>query len=244
MEAGPIKRPAYLVYHWFWQSLDWIYPPACGGCGLKGERWCQSCNQQAEVIGSRVCTRCGEPLPAVAVCPACQKRTSPFQSVRSWAAFSGPVRAALHRLKYRRDLGLGEALSHPLKGFFLSLNWQVDLIVPVPLSRARLKERGYNQVSLLARPMALATGLRYQPQALERVRDTPSQVGLSSRQRRENVSGAFRGDSSLAKGRRILVIDDVMTTGATLEACAQALVEAGASAVMGLTLARAVQNAA
>jgi ComF family protein len=243
MEAGIAKHPAYLIYHWFWQSLDWLYPPVCGGCGKKGQRWCPTCQGQVKQLGSQVCPRCGSPQVVPQLCPSCQTKTGTNMIVRSWAIFAGPVREAVHRLKYRRDLGLGEALAQPLYGLLVSLNWQIDLVVPVPLSPERLKERGYNQVSTVARPLALATGFHYRPQALVRVKETRSQVGLSPQQRRENVAMAFRAYSELVRGKHVLIVDDVMTTGATLESCAEAVIGAGASSVKGLTLTRAVLGA-
>lgn len=242
MEAGLVKRPAYLAYHWFWQSLDWLYPPACGGCGCKGQRWCLGCQKQVEILGSQVCPQCGSPQADRQLCPACRDKTDIRLIIRSWALFTGPVRQAVHRLKYRRDMGLGEALAQPLIKTLVSLGWHEDLILPVPLSPARLKERGYNQVALLARPLALACNFHYLPRALNRVRETQSQVGLSRRQRKENVAGAFRAEPALVRGKRVLVIDDVMTTGATLEACAYALLTAGALSVKGLTLTRAIHD--
>jgi ComF family protein len=110
----------------------------------------------------------------------------------------------------------------------------------VPLSKERYQQRGYNQAGLLARPVALALNIPYQPKALERWRDTVSQVGLSADQRMDNVVGAFKASQGLVKDRSILVIDDVTTTGATINSCAQALLQAGASEVFALTLARAV----
>jgi ComF family protein len=121
----------------------------------------------------------------------------------------------------------------------LSLNWDCDLIIPVPLGLARLKERGYNQSNLLARPLSLAVGIPFQPNGLIRVRETCSQVGLTFTQRRENVSGAFQALSRNVSGRRVLVVDDVATSCATLDACAIALIKAGSTGVSALTLARA-----
>jgi len=162
--------------------------------------------------------------------------------LRSWAVFAGPVRRALHRLKYRRDVALGEALARPLIDMLRTLRWPVDLVVPVPLGLARLAQRGYNQSALLAKPLALACGLAYQPQALRRARETRSQVGLSAASRRENVSGAFQADRQSVSGKVILVMDDVATSGATLDACASALLQAEARRVYCLTLARAIQQ--
>jgi ComF family protein len=121
-----------------------------------------------------------------------------------------------------------------------NLQWNVDVIAPVPLGLARLAQRGYNQSALVAKPLALALGVRYYPLALRRSRETHSQVGLSAVQRKENVKGAFEAKFNLVTGRSILVVDDVTTSGATLDACAAALFEAGARQVYGLTLARAV----
>jgi ComF family protein len=145
-------------------------------------------------------------------------------------------------LKYKRDISLGIVLAEPLVGLFTELGWDCNLILPVPLGLARLKERGYNQSDLIARPLALAVGIPYQSNGLIRVRETRSQVGLTITQRHENVSGAFQALSGIVSGRRVLVIDDVATSSATLEACATALIKAGSSKVFALTLARAGSN--
>ncbi len=148
------------------------------------------------------------------------------------------MRNAIHRLKYKRDVALGEALARMLIQTLVNLAWEIDLVIPVPLGKSRLAERGYNQAALLARPLALAMRLPYQPPALHRMRETRTQVGLSIIERRLNVDGAFQADTALAEGRSVLIVDDVMTTGATLNACAGALLDAGAKHVLSLTLAR------
>ncbi len=233
-------RPAYLAYRWVWSWLDWLFPPECGGCGTPGSRWCRACQEQASCLPETLCPLCGEPQKTQTLCSRCREDAPVYQGLRSWAVFSGPVRQALHRLKYKRDISLGEALSQPLISFYNKQKWIVDLVVPVPLSKERLGQRGYNQVSYIARPLALASGIRYVPAALSRIRDTPSQVGLSAKERRANVANAFQANSRIVFGKNILILDDVTTTGATIGSCAQALLSAGAEGVYGLTLARAV----
>jgi competence protein ComFC len=160
--------------------------------------------------------------------------------MRSWLVFEGPIRNALHTIKYRRNLALGEALAKHLAGFVGTLGWPVNLVVPVPLGKGRKKERGYNQVGLVAMPLASFNHWRYSPRALARIRETNSQVGLTIAQRKENVSGAFLADQALVSNADILLMDDVATTGATLSACAASLLEAGARSVYALTIARAL----
>jgi ComF family protein len=143
------------------------------------------------------------------------------------------------RLKYNRDMGLGESLAQHLIDTYRHTGWQVDLVSPVPISAQRMKERGYNQAGLLAMPLAWSIGVPYQPEVLRKFRETRSQVGLTAHQRAENVADAFEAIPALVRNKRILVIDDVTTTGSTIRACAKALRSAGASAVFGLTLARA-----
>ncbi|OGO33540.1 MAG: hypothetical protein A2W35_14560 [Chloroflexi bacterium RBG_16_57_11] len=162
--------------------------------------------------------------------------------MRSWAFFNGPLRKALHRLKYSRDLALGEVLARPLYEMLHQLNWPIDLVTSVPMGVARRAERGYNQATLLAFPLSLASGMTFRSQALIKARDTRSQVGLNLTQRRENVSDAFLARSEIVNNKCILVVDDVTTSGATIEACAEALIKAGACQVFGLTLARAAIN--
>jgi ComF family protein len=142
-------------------------------------------------------------------------------------------------LKYERDIALGDTLAHYLVDLLCQQPWQIDLVTPVPVGVARRAQRGYNQSALLALPLAMICNIDYQPRALQRIRETISQVGLTATERRENVRGAFQARSELVSGRRILVVDDVTTSGATMEICAQALMQAGASRVYGLTLARA-----
>jgi ComF family protein len=150
------------------------------------------------------------------------------------------MRKAIHQLKYGGDMALGEILSVYLVRMFTKLKWEVRIVVPVPLALDRLSQRGYNQSSLLARPMAVQLGLEYLPNALNRVKETRAQVGLSARERKYNVFGAFAAKKALVSEKKVLVVDDVTTTGSTLDACASALLDAGASEVFAMTLARAL----
>lgn len=231
-----------LLFRWFWNGLDWLFPPYCAGCGRLGYRWCPECQKQVEVLAGPVCQVCGTPLQAEACCRSCERSRPPYEAMRSWAAFSGPLRRALHTLKYRRNFALGEALAHQMFPFVKSLGWTINCLVPVPLGKARLKERGYNQVALVAAPLAGFMRWRYLPQALRRVRETRSQVGLSAAERRLNVQNAFQAQAALVAGQTVLVMDDVATTGSTLVACATALLEAGARQVYALTVARALSK--
>jgi len=144
-------------------------------------------------------------------------------------------------LKYKQDIALGDALARPIVAWFINLGWKIDLVAPVPLSRERLRSRGYNQAACLAHPFALNLDLEYQPRVINRIRNTPTQVGLTRTERRENVADAFTGNRTLAGGKNVLIFDDVATTGATLDACARALSQAGAASVYAITAARAVK---
>ena len=162
--------------------------------------------------------------------------------MRSWAVFDSPVQNALHTMKYRRNIGLGESFAAQMAEFVRSLNWRVDVLIPVPLGKNRLKERGYNQVALVARPLAYEVGLDYSPGALWKARETRSQVGLTISQRQENVQGAYQADAQVVKYRSIVLMDDVATTGSTILACTEALLSAGAKEVYAITIARALPH--
>jgi len=209
---------------------------------VDGQRWCQSCQQKVSLMNGPICQRCGDKSDEE-ICPNCQQRPPAYIKLRSFASFEGTIRNALHRLKYKSDIGLGEALSKHLIELYNRERWIVDFIMPVPLGQRRLKQRGFNQAGLLARPMAYATNIPYRADLLIKRRETPSQVGLSASERAQNVTGAFFCKSPIVSGKSILIIDDVTTTGSTINACAQALCEAGAAAVYGLTLARALLQA-
>lgn len=162
--------------------------------------------------------------------------------MRSWAVFDSPIQNALHTLKYRRNIGLGESLATQMVGFFRSLQWPVDIFIPVPLGKNRLKERGYNQVALVARPLAYEVGLQYSPRALWKARETRSQVGLTISQRRENVQNAYQAEARAVKRKSVILMDDVATTGSTILACTDALLSAGARDVYAITIARALSH--
>jgi ComF family protein len=220
--------------------LDWVFPPSCAGCDQLGERICPSCLASIEVLPPPLCPKCSQPAPSGQVCDSCQNDPPPWQECRSWAAYRGPLRSAIHRLKYRNDLGLCEPLSQHLVQLLQEQAWPVDCIVPIPLSRRRRQYRGYNQSAFLAYALALQTGLVYLPSALQRTRDTRSQVGLTAAERHRNLDGAFSARTDRISGRTVLLLDDVMTTGATLRNASRALLQAGASQVFTITLARAL----
>ncbi len=162
--------------------------------------------------------------------------------MRSWAVFDSPVQNGLHTMKYKRNIGLGEALALQMVDFVDSLGWDVDLLIPVPLGRKRMQERGYNQVALVAQPLAYRTGIRYQPHALWKARDTRSQVGLNVSQRQQNVMNAYQADAKSVARKSVLLMDDVSTTGSTISSCTEALLSAGAREVYGITIARALAH--
>jgi ComF family protein len=170
----------------------------------------------------------------------CRHAPATLTGIRSAAWFKGPLRQAIHAFKYSGQTALAVPLGHILEVGWANGNLPAEAIVPVPLHPARLRERGYNQAALLARRLALATRLPVVEEGLRRTRATAVQMTLGAAERKLNVAGAFEGAPGRLAGRRVVLIDDVCTTGATLEACSVALREAGAAAVWALTLARAV----
>jgi ComF family protein len=233
-------RPAYHLYRWMWGSLDLLFPPECGGCGKRGSLWCDDCRASVRKLGSDVCDICGQPWEFPGLCFYCEKVKPHFSQLRSWAIYAGPVREAIQRLKYKRDVSLGIVFTNYLYDVVAGNGWQVEGVVPVPLGVARLQERGYNQAVLIARPLALRIGIPCLIDGLIRVRETRSQVGLSFFQRQRNVERAFQGVEKIISARRVLLVDDVATSSSTMNACAGALLAAGAQDVLGLTLARAI----
>ena len=188
------------------------------------------------------CEKCGIPTKVGTTCEKCKSNPPAYRMMRSWAVFDSPVQNALHTMKYRRNIGLGESFAAQMAEFFRSLEWTVDILMPVPLGKNRLKERGYNQVALVARPLAYKVGLDYNPRALWKARETRSQVGLTISQRRENVHGAYQADIEVVKHKSVVLMDDVATTGSTILACTNALLSAGAKEVYALTIARALSH--
>jgi ComF family protein len=222
-------------------AIDWIFPPYCAGCKKIGYRWCNECQNKTIKVSNHQCVYCGRTTPENYRCAHCVDVNGNLDQIFIWGNHDGPLRQALHKLKYRRDLGLGEKLSTCLIGMVKDNDIQGDLIVPIPLGVQRLRERGYNQAALLARPFALALRLPYRPRALKRVKETRTQVGLSITQRRKNVEGAFKADPKIVSGKSVILMDDGMTTGATLDEAGQALKEAGANRIVAFSLAKAVK---
>lgn len=219
-----------------------LYPPTCVGCGMRGYRFCPRCTAQVKTLGNNVCQICGEPGIYDDFCKRCSDHTPAFHAIRSWGIYEEPLNRAIQALKYKRNLPLGYIFASNLVPIYKDQGWSLNLVVPVPLSKRRKRERGFNQSEYIAQPLARQLGITYRPNALVRLRDTKSQVGLSLTERRTNVQNAFKADSRLVTGNSILVVDDVATSGATLDACAEALLDAGAAVVYGLTVARAAHT--
>ena len=221
------------------QFLDLVYPPHCVVCGSQGEWLCGSCVDSIVFLEPPICQHCGRPMSTTGLCRPCRNRTSHLAAARSLAYHEPPLRDVVHALKYEGLRELAKPLCELLAGGWPFFSVPVEVIVPVPLHRARLRQRGYNQSSLLAQGLGRRIGLAVEVDALLRLRNTRSQVGLSPEQRWNNVQGAFTCPGKALQGCSVLLIDDVYTTGATLEACAQALIAADVAEVWALTLVRA-----
>lgn len=199
--------------------LDLIYPPHCVHC---------------DRVGSLLCSHC-----ARLVVRAAPRSLDGLDAMLVYAEFTGPVRAAIHALKYESQRRMARILADWLAAESEIDRWSADLVTAIPLHSARLAARGYNQAGLLAKHFARERQLVFWPEAVERLRDTVSQVTLSATERRQNVDGAFGAAVELVQGKRVILVDDVLTTGATMQACAAALRAAGAWAVFGVAVAGA-----
>ena len=227
------------------QLLDFALPARCAGCGTivdEAHSFCAACWTQIEFLGDGGCTTCGLPLEATdaELCGVCVAMLPRIQRTRSAVAYGDRARDVAVRLNYGRKVALARTMAR-----FMAPLVRADgdaILVPVPLHRSRLWQRGFNQSALVARELAKATGFRSDPHLLKRVKRTPALKGMSLNQRRKTVTGAFGVDPSAElEGRTVVLIDDVLTTGSTANACARALQRARAKRVDLISWARVIK---
>lgn len=217
-------------------ALDLVLPLSCAGCGRDGGVLCDSCRAGLPRLTAPYCARCAD--PGHPLCAACEARPPAYGAITAPFLMEGVVRDLVYSLKYRNLRASAPELGRLMTRHLESNPLPHDVIVPVPLHRSRERRRGYNQSELLAKQVSSGTGLSLDSGSLKRTRDTPPQIDMQSNDERiENVEAAFEASSEL-DGRRVLLVDDVVTTGSTMSACATALRAAGASSVWGLALAR------
>jgi ComF family protein len=232
--------------------LDFLYPPLCVLCRVPVSdpgSLCAGCWTEIAFLDGPVCNRCGVPFEidpgADTLCAACQARTPAFDRARAVMRYDDASRKPVIAFKRADRLDLAPAFAQWLQRAGVADIAEADVVVPVPLHPMRLWSRRYNQAAILAKRIARDGGKPFEPLVLKRTRSTQSQgVMASAKARRRNVMGAFRVDprgAATVKGRNVLLVDDVITTGATAEACARALKRAGAARVFVLALARAVR---
>ncbi len=238
--------------------VDWLYPPRCRACaeriyGRDGEYFCASCWVQIQLVTHPLCKVCGRPFTDASgadhTCGVCLERAPRFAAARAWACYpreasaQHPLGQVVQKYKYGRKVSLGKPLGRLMaRGCeeFLS-EFHADLIVPVPLHPKRLRWRGFNQALLLAREVGRLYRLPVDPFVLQRRKETVAQTQLSEGERRRNVRGAFvLGPDKSVKDKTVLVVDDVYTSGATVNECSRTLKRAGAKETYVMTLARAV----
>jgi len=188
-----------------------------------------------------LCPRCGRPQPSGILCPGCVSWQAEIDGIRSPFQFDGVIRQAIHQLKYQNLRALVVPLAKLLQGYLSTNPLPAEVLVPVPLHQKRLRERGYNQSSLLARELSKLINLPVVDNCLSRQRHAPPQARTSTvEERQRNIAGAFACRDYRLRDKQVLLIDDVSTSGATLDACAAALKAAGATSVWGLVMAREI----
>ena len=234
--------------------LDWILPPQCLACGALNERsgaLCTACWEKADFLASPWCQCCGLPfelpMPSGALCGACLRHAPAYDRARAVMAYGELSRRMILGLKYGDRADMAPAFADWLSRSGGELVADADWITPVPLHWTRLFTRRFNQAALLARLLSRDHARPFAPDMLVRHKRTPTQAGLSPAKRRRNVQGVFALGPRWKQrviDKRVLVIDDVYTTGATVTACAKVLKRAGASAVDVLSVARVVRSLA
>lgn len=225
--------------------LDFTLPARCAGCGTitdQPHQFCADCWQQVEWLGQGGCAQCGLPLEATEIdqCGRCLAKPPLIARSRAAMAYGDIARSLVLRLKYSRKVALAETMARAMRPL---IDVAPDtILVPVPLHRSRLWWRGFNQSGLLAANLAKLSGMEHRPALLTRIRRTRSLKNMNMRQRANEVKSAFRIDPAAeVKGRHFLLVDDVLTTGSTSEACAKTLLRAGAGRVDLICFARVVR---
>lgn len=224
-----------------------FFPPACPLClktlTAEDEGFCLSCREAIRPLTGARCTCCALPFTAADgsshLCGRCSQSPPPYSRVYAFGLYDGALRRAVHQFKFQHKVGLDRTLGRLMEST-LSSGLQVDLVVPVPLHNEKLKQRCYNQALLLARQVAGIRGWPVASRLLEKGRRTPAQHELPAERRAENLRGVFQVRSQL-DGEKVLLVDDVMTTGSTVAACCQVLKRAGAGDISVVVLARAAR---
>ena len=239
--GGPVNlERVYAVDEIARRALAWLLPPRCllcGGAGSGGRGLCDGCARELPRNGC-CCPRCGLALAAEApLCGRCIKRLPAFEAACVPYRYAYPLDRLVSRFKFGSDLAAGALLADLVGDALAARDDGCDLLVPMPLSRQRMIERGYNQALELARPVARRLQIELSPAALARTRHTAAQTGLDRAERRRNVKGAFAA-GEVVRGRHVALLDDVVTTGATAHTAARALLRAGATRVVLYAVAR------
>ncbi len=231
---------------------DVIFPPRCLGCAeilahLHLQTFCASCREKIRFINGSHCQICGmaffdSPAPDH-LCGNCLEKKPSFSIARAVASYETLILDAIHQFKYGRDISTGSAIASFMAEFdFPDFDFtDYSVIIPVPLHIGRLRERGFNQSLILAKAIGKKYSIPVNFSLLKRIKSTLTQTGLDKSQREKNIRGAFTvNDNAKAKSKNIILIDDVFTTGATINQCAKTLLKAGAGKVAVLTLARVI----
>jgi len=221
--------------------IDLFFPRSCVGCGRVGDFICVRCSKKLSRLLPPICQRCGRPESSGMYCRGCWGTHNHIHEIRSVFVFEGIIRTAVHEFKYRNLRSIAASLSKYMADYFVEHELAADVLLPVPMHAGRLKKRGYNQSELLAGQISATISVPVRGDLIKRVRDNKPQARTSCVEERwSNMRDAFTCVSNEVSGKDIIIIDDVCTSGATLEACAVALKSKGANKISGFTLAREI----